>query len=121
MSERSADALEEVEIALLLEGVARYYGYDFRDYEPSAVRSRIREAMLAERIRTVSRFQEKLLHERDFLERFVRSFSLECASLFSDARFVRAFRTKAVPLLKTYPFVRIWHIGCSTGAEVYSM
>ena len=113
--------LEELETDLLLEAVLRYYGYDFRDYEPGAVRRRIREGMLAARVSTISRFQEKVLREPAFLERFLRSFSSTGLSMFSDPGFYQSFRTKVVPLLRTYPFVRIWHAGCSTGEEVYSM
>jgi chemotaxis protein methyltransferase CheR len=113
--------LEELETDLLLEAVFRYYGYDFRDYEPSAVRRRIREAMLAARVSTISRFQERLLREPAFLERFLRSFSSTGLSMFSDPGFYQAFRTKVVPLLRTYPYFRIWHAGCSTGEDVYSM
>ena len=122
MSDKAVNTrLEELETHLLLEAVLRYYGYDFRDYEPGAVRSRIREGMLAARVSTISRFQEKILREPPFLERFLRSFSSGGLSIFSDPGFYRAFRTKVVPLLRTYPFVRIWIAGCSTGEEVYSM
>lgn len=113
--------LEELETDLLLEAVFRYYGYDFRDYERGAVRRRIREGMLAARVSTISRFQERILRAPAFLERFLRSFSSIGLSMFSDPVFYQAFRTKVVPLLRTYPFVRIWHAGCSTGEDVYSM
>lgn len=122
MSDKAINTkLEELETDLLLEAVLRYYGYDFRDYEPGAVRRRIREGMLAARVSTISRFQEKVLREPAFLERFLRSFSSTGLSMFSDPDFYHAFRTKVLPLLRTYPFVRIWHAGCSTGEEVYSM
>lgn len=122
MSEKNINnKLEELETDLLLEAVLRYYGYDFRDYEPGAVRRRIREAMLAARVSTISRFQEKVLHNPAFLERFLRAFSSTGLSMFSDSGFYQAFRAKVVPLLRTYPFVRIWHAGCSTGEDVYSM
>lgn len=113
--------LEELEIDLLLEAVNRYYGYDFRDYERGVVKRRIREAMLGGRVSTISRFQEKLLHQPAFLERFLRGFSATSHALFSDARFYLAMRTKVVPQLRTYPFIRIWHLGCATGEDVYSM
>jgi len=109
------NSLEELETDLLVEAVRRYYGYDFRDYEQGVVRSRIREAMLAERIPTISRFQEKVLHNAAFLERFLRTFCSNRLSMFSDPGFYKAFRTRVVPVLRTYPFVRIWLAGCSTG------
>ena len=115
------DQLEELETDLLLQAVYRYYGYDFRGYERSAVRRRIREVMLAGRVSTISRFQEKLLHEPALLERFLRAFSNTGLSMFSDPAFFKAFRMKVVPKLRTYPFIRIWYAGCSTGEDVYSM
>ena len=122
MSDRETNTkLEELEIELLLEALLRYYGYDFRDYEPGAVRRRIRESMLAGRISTISRFQDKLLHQPAFLERFVRGFSSTGLSMFSEPGFYRAFQMRVVPQLRTYPFIRIWHAGCSTGEGVYSM
>ena len=122
MSDKRADGkLEQLETDLLLEAVLRYYGYDFRDYEPSAVRRRIREVMLASRCLTVSRFQDKVLREPAFLERFLRAFSRTGLSMFCEPGFYQSFRERVVPLLKTYPFTRIWLAGCSTGEEVYSL
>ena len=122
MSDRRPDSkLEQLETDLLLEAVLRYYGYDFRDYEPSAVRRRIREAMLVGRCSTVSRFQDKVLREPAVLDRFLRGFSRTGLSMFCEPNFYRSFRERVVPLLKTYPFIRIWLAGCSTGEEVYSL
>jgi len=113
--------LESLETDLLLEAVYRHYGYDFRNYEPSAVRRRIRETMLATRVATISRFQEKLLHEPVFMSRFLRAFSSTGLTLFSDPNFFTAFRSNVIPTLRTYAFIRVWHAGCSTGEDVYSM
>jgi len=120
-SEGLENRLESIETDILLEAVYRYYGYDFRSYEASAVRRRIRETMLAGRVSTISRFQEKLLHEPAFLGRFLRAFSSTGLTLFSDPKFFGAFRSNVVPKLRTYPFIRVWHAGCSTGEDVYSM
>jgi chemotaxis protein methyltransferase CheR len=113
--------LEDVEIELLLEGVYRHYGYDFRDYSPSSLRRRIREQVRAEGLRTVSGLKEKVLHEPVAMERLLLGLSINVSAMFRDPGFYRVFRSRVVPLLRTYPFIRIWHAGCSTGEEVYSM
>jgi chemotaxis protein methyltransferase CheR len=113
--------LEDIEIQLLLEGMFRYYGFDFRNYAPASIKRRIHESMSAEGTASVSAFQDKVLHEPSCLERFLNRLSVNVTAMFRDPTFYLTFRTKVVPLLRTYPFVRIWHAGCSTGEEVYSM
>jgi chemotaxis protein methyltransferase CheR len=77
--------------------------------------------MREERAETVSAFQDMVLHDPLCLERFLNRLSVNVTAMFRDPTFYLTFRTKVVPLLRTYPFVRIWHAGCSTGEEVYSM
>ena len=113
--------LEEIEISLLLEGLFRHYGVDFRDYAPASLKRRIRESVRDEGLENVSALQARILHNPACLERLLRKFSINVTAMFRDPEFYLAFRVKVVPLLKTYPFVRIWHAGCSTGEEVYSM
>jgi chemotaxis protein methyltransferase CheR len=113
--------LEEIEIQLLLEGIYQYYGYDFRNYALASVRRRIWNVIRAERLRTISALQEHVLHNRAALERFLLALSVNVTAMFRDPAFYLAFRNRVVPLLRTYPFIRIWHTGCSTGEEVYSM
>jgi chemotaxis protein methyltransferase CheR len=113
--------LEEIEIHLLLEGIFRYYGLDFRNYALASLKRRIWNTIQAENLTTISGLQEKVLHDRECMERFLLNLSVHVTSMFRDASFYLAFRNKVVPLLKTYPFIRIWHAGCSTGEEVYSM
>lgn len=115
------EQLEDIEISLLLEGLFRHYGADFRNYAPASLKRRIRECLLAENVETISALQSKVLHDTACLERFLHKLSINVTSMFRDPEFYLAFRTKVVPLLRTYPFVRIWHAGCSTGEEVYSM
>jgi chemotaxis protein methyltransferase CheR len=115
------DDLEEVELELLLEGVYRHYGYDFRDYARSSLRRRIRERVRAEGLRTISGLKEVVLHDRAAMERLLLGLSVNVSAMFRDPAFFRELRRKVVPLLRTYPFIRIWHAGCSTGEEVYSM
>lgn len=113
--------LEEIEIQLLLEGVARYYGYDFRNYALASLKRRIWNCMHAEQLERISQLQERILHDPACMERFLLALTVNVTAMFRDAGFYRAFREKVVPLLRTYPFIRVWHAGCSTGEEVYSM
>ena len=115
-----APPLEDVEIALLLEGVYRHYGYDFRDYAMPSLRRRVRQAMHDERAGTISALQDKVLHDPRCLQRLLLALSVNVTSLFRDPPFHKALRERVVPLLRTYPKLRIWHAGCATGEEVYS-
>jgi len=113
--------IENIEIPLLLEAILNRYGYDFREYAFSSLRRRIWKRILAEKLDTVSGLQERVLHDPECMARLFYDFSINVTDFFRDPDFYIAFRTKVVPLLRTYPFVRIWHAGCSTGEEVYSM
>jgi chemotaxis protein methyltransferase CheR len=113
--------LEEIEIHLLLEGLYRHYGFDFRDYAPASLRRRVCNIVRSEQLESISGLQEKVLHDPECLERFLLALSVNVSAMFRDPGFFLAFRIKAVPLLRTYPFIRIWQAGCSTGEEIYSM
>jgi chemotaxis protein methyltransferase CheR len=112
---------EDIEVELLLEAVFRFYGFDFRDYARTSLKRRIWNVVRAEQLTTVSGLQEKILHDATCFERFLMALSVNVSSMFRDPGFFEAFRAKAVPLLRTYPFVRIWQAGCSSGEEAYSM
>ena len=115
------DDLEEIELSLLLEGVFRQYGFDFREYAPASLRRRVWRRAHAEGLETLSALQDKLLHDPACMERLLLDLSINVTSMFRDPAFYVAFREKLVPLLRTYPFTRIWVAGCSTGEEVYSL
>ena len=112
--------LERTEIELLLEGVFRTYGFDFRSYAYASIRRRLWKRVAAEGLNTLSELQGCVLHDQDAMERLLLDLSVNVTSMFRDPNFYQAFRTTVIPLLRTYPFVRIWHAGCSTGEEVYS-
>jgi chemotaxis protein methyltransferase CheR len=115
------EQLEDIEVKLLLEGVYRYYGFDFRNYALASIKRRIWNTIHAEGLTTISGLQEKILHSPECMERFLYKLSVNVTSMFRDPSFFLTFRNKVVPILRTYPFIRIWHAGCSTGEEVYSM
>lgn len=114
-------SLEDIEIGLLLEGLYRARGFDFRDYSRTSIKRRILELMRAENVETISAFQAKVLHDPACLDRFLLGLSVHATAMFRDPSFYLTFRKKVVPLLRTYPTVQIWVAGCSTGEEVYSL
>ncbi len=115
------DDVDEIELALLLEGVYRRYGFDIREYAPASLRRRVRRRVDAEGLTTISALQDKLLHDPACMERLLLDLSINVTAMFRDPSFYVRFREKVVPLLRTYPFTRIWVAGCSTGEAVYSL
>ncbi len=113
--------LERIEIELLLEGVFRHYGFDFRSYAYASIRRRLWKRVEGEGLRSISELQARILHDHDAMERLLLDLSVNVTAMFRDPNFYREFREHVVPLLRTYPFIRIWHAGCSTGEEVFSM
>jgi chemotaxis protein methyltransferase CheR len=113
--------VEKLEIELLLEAIYRQYGFDFRSYAFASLKRRLWKRIEAEGLTTVSGLQQRVLHDPSTMERLLMDLSVNVTSMFRDPNFYKAFRIQVVPLLRTYPFIRIWHAGCSTGEEVYSM
>jgi chemotaxis protein methyltransferase CheR len=112
---------EALELQLLLEGVYRRYGFDFREYAPASLKRRVWRRVQAEHAGTIVGLLERVLHDPDVMERLLLDLSINVTSMFRDPTFYLAFREQVVPLLRTYPFTRIWVAGCSTGEEVYSL
>jgi chemotaxis protein methyltransferase CheR len=115
------DDLEDIELSLLLEGIFRQYGFDFREYAPASLRRRVWRRAHAEGLSTISALQDRLLHDPASMERLLLDLSINVTAMFRNPGFYTAFRRKVVPMLRTYPFTRIWIAGCSTGEEVYSL
>ncbi len=112
--------LERVEIELLLEGVYRHYGFDFRSYAFASIRRRLWKRVEAEGLSSISELQALVLHDSAAMDRLLLDLSISVTAMFRDPDFYRVFREEVVPLLRTYPFIRIWHAGCSSGEEVFS-
>lgn len=121
MNKQELSKVEDLEIQLLLEGIFRRYGYDFRDYAPASLKRRIWTCARNEKVKTISELQQKILRGHETMDRFLETLSINVTEMFRDPEFYRAVREKVIPYLRTYPFVRIWHAGCSTGEEVFSM
>jgi chemotaxis protein methyltransferase CheR len=113
--------VEQLEIELLLEGIYRRYGFDFREYAPASLRRRLHRRMDGEELESISALQERVLRDPAVMERLLLDLSINVTAMFRDPTFFVRFRELVVPLLRTYPFTRIWVAGCSTGEEVYSL
>src|ERR671928_1837095 len=118
---RGGDDLERIEIQLLLEAIYHHYGFDFRGSALGSLKGRLGRRAYGEKVETLSALQDRVLHAPAVMERLLLDLSINVTAMFRDPTFFRAFREKVVPLLRTYPFVRIWAAGCSTGEEVYSL
>lgn len=113
--------LEAIEVEALLTAIATRYGYDFRGYARPSLLRRIRQALKKEALPNLSALQERLLRDRAALRRFVDRLCVHTSAMFRDPEFYLSLRRDVVPLLRTYPFIRIWHAGCAGGEEVYSL
>jgi chemotaxis protein methyltransferase CheR len=118
---REAVDLEKIELDCLLEAVYHRYGFDFREYAPASLRRRVNRRLKLEGLPSISALQDHLLRDQDVMQRLLLDLSINVTAMFRDPTFHLAFREKVVPLLRTYPFTRIWVAGCSTGEEVYSL
>jgi chemotaxis protein methyltransferase CheR len=119
--EGTATELEEIEIRLLLEGIRLCYGYDFREYALSPLRRGLMTAMAREGVRTISAYQDRILHDASCMQRFLGIVGVNVTSMFREPELFHAFRDEVLPLLRTYPSSRVWVAGCATGEEVYSL
>lgn len=113
--------IEELEIRLLLEAIYSLYGYDFRQYSRASMRRRILHRLGLSGLNTITDMTSKVLRDRQFFVSLLNDMTVNVTEMFRDPQFYRRFREEVVPVLKTFPFIKIWHAGCSTGEEIYSM
>jgi chemotaxis protein methyltransferase CheR len=110
-----------IEIQLLIEAIYQKFGYDFRNYSKAHIKRRILYRLSASELKSVSEMQYKVLYEDGFIDILLKDLSINVTEMFRDPPFYKAIREEIIPIIKTYPFFKIWHAGCSTGEEVYSM
>lgn len=112
---------EAIEIRLLLEAVYQKYGYDFRSYAQAHTKRRLEHRRSLADLKSYSEMQHRLIYDKEFFETLLLDLSISVTEMFRDPWFYRTIREVVVPHLKTYPFIKVWHAGCSAGQEVYSM
>lgn len=111
----------DIELRMLVEAIYLKYNYDFRDYSGASQKRRVLLAMREMGCPTVSALQAKVLHEPDAFAQLLQYLTIQVSEMFRDPEYFRALREQVVPFLKTYPSLKIWVAGCSTGEEVYSL
>jgi chemotaxis protein methyltransferase CheR len=112
---------ERIEIDLLLDAIRRRYGYDFTHYSYASLKRRLEHARDEAKLERYTELLDRVLHDERSFDVFLKSLSITVTEMFRDPAFYATVRAKVVPILKTFPFVKIWHAGCATGEEVYSM
>ncbi|WP_225408309.1 CheR family methyltransferase [Stigmatella hybrida] len=113
--------LERLELELLLEAVWRHHGFDLRDHARPLLLRQLRRHLREERMENLSVLQGRVLHHAEALDGLLRALAGPPRPLFADPGFFRAFRTRVVPVLRTWPSVRVWHAGCGSGEETYAL
>ena len=113
--------VENIEIQLLLETIFLKYGYDFRNYSEASLERRIMHRYSISKFVNMAEMQHRILNDPQFFRLLLLDLSVNVTEMFRDPNFYKAIRQTVIPILKTYPFIKIWHAGCSTGEEVYSM
>ncbi len=110
----------DLEVKLLLEAIYEKYNYDFRNYALSSVKRRLGSALSHFSLGTLSRLQEKVLHDPKFFNALLQFMTVPTSEMFRDPAFFLALKKDIFPVLETYPSIKLWIAGCSTGEEVYS-
>jgi chemotaxis protein methyltransferase CheR len=111
----------EIEMRLLVDAIFLKYHFDFRGYASASLKRRLSTAMTHFRCETLSQLQDKVLHESTVFPALLEFLTVQVSEMFRDPEYFRALRAKVVPLLRTYPSLKIWVAGCSSGEEVYSL
>src|ERR1700761_4083165 len=111
----------EIEFKLLIDAIYHMYHYDFRGYAMASVRRRMRAAMSRFGCRTLSQLQDKVLHDATVFPALLDFLTVQVSEMFRDPAYFLALREQVVPLLRTYPSLKVWVAGCSSGEEAYSL
>src|SRR5947199_9823633 len=113
-------SIGDEELMLLLNGMIDHYGYDFTGYSEASLKRRIERFMTNDHIQDLPALRSLIMHRPDYFRRLVEEITVNVTEMFRDPLFYKTLREEVLPALATYPFIRIWHAGCSTVEEVYS-
>ncbi len=112
---------ENIELELLLQAIYMKYGFDFRGYSRASIKRRIKHRASLAGLETISDIQRMVLYQPDFFNALLQDMSINVTEMFRDPSFYQALKEKVLPAFKDLPHIKIWHAGCASGEEVYSM
>jgi len=112
---------DDIEMRLLLEAIYHRYHYDFRGYASASLRRRLGQARIRFGFESFSGLQERILHDPEFFPQMLNYLTVQVSEMFRDPSFYNSLREKVVPYLRTYPSLKVWVAGCSSGEELYSL
>jgi chemotaxis protein methyltransferase CheR len=115
------EGIFDIELKLLLEAVYLKYQHDFRHYSVSSLRRRLTQALHDLGFTTLSQLQERILRDATLFSRLFQYLTVQVSGMFRDAAYFRAIREQVVPILQTYPSIKVWVAGCSSGEELWSL
>lgn len=113
--------INEEDLDLLLDDMLRTYGYDFTEYSKASLRRRIQRILINDKIPSFAELRYKVSNDNDYFSHVVEEISVNVTEMLRDPAFYKVIIEKVIPVLATYPFIRIWHAGCASGEEAYSM
>ncbi len=113
--------IKDEEVEFLIKDVYDMYGYDFSEYSRASFKRRVNRICLIDRFTSFAELRYTILNDPEYLKRFIEEITVNVTEMFRDPQFFKAIREKILPQLGTYPLIRIWVAGCSTGEEAYSM
>ena len=116
-----AGNITDDQIELLLNDVWELYGYDFTHYSKASIKRRLNRIYIIDRFPSFAEFRYRIKKDAEYIKRFVEEITVNVTEMFRDPLYYKDLREKVLPTLGTYPFIRIWIAGCSTGEEAYSI
>lgn len=113
--------LSDDNVEMILSDILSAYGYDFTNYSRASLKRRIARLISNDRFTSFAEFRYRIKSDKDYFNHFVEQITVNVTEMFRDVSFYKTLREQVLPILATRPMIRIWHAGCSTGEEVYSM
>lgn len=113
--------VSDEDLELVLNDVVELYGYDFTNYSQASMRRRITRLVTNDHFSSFAEFRYRVRNDKSYFKRFVEEITVNVTEMFRDPLFYRSLRERVLPLLAPLPVIRVWHAGCASGEEVYSM